>query len=470
MAEHDKFGSHWGSKPNNPTTEPVPIPVPRGSGAEQDLWATHLSRQAQRSGPAEDASFRVWTASGAEQDRYAAHWSPSASRNAEAEGLSVPVWATSGAEQDRYASHWSRGEANNPTSSRIGIPIRGPSSGATEQDIYGAHFTRDRYNVPRDLTAIGILRDTLLPSLGLHSGLSIAAYTASRVANRVDGKDWLWPVAPVANAWWSAVGTRVIYDGVSVGSALSSLVYPDKVLLGGITAWGARLFYQVASRSSKSNSDDGRYLAEKKDPGFWNRALFKYFLPEALIQAVISLPFTLSLHNPYASARQSLSAPLEWAHDLAVFVFSAGFVLEVLADYQLNQHKKKTGNDTLNVQGVWSIVRHPNYLGDALVHFSFPLFLCGSGKLHPLTLLAPAANYVFLRYVSGDAQNEAYQEEQYAKSNVLKAKAFAEYKATKNSFWPKAQEAANPWTLTVVGAGAAGLVAERAVRHFVLQP
>jgi steroid 5-alpha reductase family enzyme len=116
----------------------------------------------------------------------------------------------------------------------------------------------------------------------------------------VDGKDWLWPVGPVANAWWSAVGTRVVYDGVSVGSALSTLVYPDKVLLGGITAWGTRLFYQVASRSVKSNSDDGRYLADKQEPGFWNKAFLKYFLPEAVVQAVISLPFTLSLHNPYA--------------------------------------------------------------------------------------------------------------------------------------------------------------------------
>lgn len=65
------------------------------------------------------------------------------------------------------------------------------------------------------------------------------------------------------------------------------------------------------------------------------------------------------------SARSSLSAPLEWAHDAAVFVFSAGFALEVLADYQLNKHKKKTGNATLNREGVWSIVRHPKYVPSA---------------------------------------------------------------------------------------------------------
>lgn len=55
----------------------------------------------------------------------------------------------------------------------------------------------------------------------------------------------------------------------------------------------------------------------------------------------------------------SVSAPLEVAHDLAVFVFSAGFALEVIADYQLNTHKKKTQNTSLNREGVWSIVRHP---------------------------------------------------------------------------------------------------------------
>ncbi|KAK7736984.1 hypothetical protein SLS53_006739 [Cytospora paraplurivora] len=409
MAEQETYGSHWGSKPNNPTTNSVPIPVPEGSGAEQDRWAAHLSRSAPRNAEAEDISFRVPTASGAEQDRYASHWSA---------------------------------EANNPTTDRIGIPLRGPSSGRSEQDIYGSHFTPGSTT-----TAVGILKDTLLPSLGFHSGLAITAYAASRVANRVDGKDWAWPVGQVANAWWSAIGSRVVYDSVPLATALSSLVYPDKVLLAGVTAWGARLFYQVASRSVKSKTDDPRYLAQKQEPGFWNKAFIKYFLPEAVIQAVISLPFTLPFRNPYASA---------------------GFALEVLADYQLNSHKKRSGDSTLNREGVWSIVRHPNYLGDALVHLSFPLFLWGSGKLHPITLLGPVANYAFLRYVGGDAQNEAYQEKEYSK-NPAKASEFAQYKQNKNSFWPNVQEGTNPWTLAVLGAGAAGVVAERVVRYFALQ-
>lgn len=110
-----------------------------------------------------------------------------------------------------------------------------------------------------------------------------------------------------------------------------------------------------------------------------------------------------------------------------------------------------------------------SYLGDTLVHLSFPLFLWGSGKLHPIVLLGPLANYAFLRSVGGDAQNEAFQTERYAKTSPAKAREFAEYKQTKNSFWPKAQEATNPWTLAVLGVGAAGLALERVARTVALQ-
>lgn len=110
-----------------------------------------------------------------------------------------------------------------------------------------------------------------------------------------------------------------------------------------------------------------------------------------------------------------------------------------------------------------------SYLGDTLVHLSFPLFLWGSGKLHPIVLLGPLANYAFLRYVGGDAQNEASQAERYAKTSPAKAQEFAVYQQTKNSFWPKAQEATNPWTLAVLGIGAAGLALERVARTAALQ-
>lgn len=106
-----------------------------------------------------------------------------------------------------------------------------------------------------------------------------------------------------------------------------------------------------------------------------------------------------------------------------------------------------------------------SYLGDALVHASFPILLLGSGILHPITALGPIANYIFLRYISGDKENEQSQAERYSKHDAIKAQDFKEYREQKNSFWPKLEELTNSWTLGVLGAGVAGVFLERGLRN-----
>ena len=210
-----------------------------------------------------------------------------------------------------------------------------------------------------DPTAVGILRSTLLPSIGFHSGLAVVVYAASRATDRVDGKDWLWPSGQILNAWWCAVGSRVVADNISPSTAYSNLGYSEKLLLAGVTAWGARVFYRVASRSLKRSRDDPRYDVAKKEDGFWNKAFFTVFLPEALFQAVISLPFTLPFRALDGSAAASpLHVHPEYTHGLAVALFSSGFVMEVLADMQLAAHEKTNSGD-LDREGVWSVIRHP---------------------------------------------------------------------------------------------------------------
>ncbi len=61
-----------------------------------------------------------------------------------------------------------------------------------------------------------------------------------------------------------------------------------------------------------------------------------------------------------------------------------------------------------------------SYLGDTLVHAAFPLLLYASDMLAPIELLGPIANYIFLRYVGGDKENEASQGQQYAKEDSNK--------------------------------------------------
>lgn len=101
-----------------------------------------------------------------------------------------------------------------------------------------------------------------------------------------------------------------------------------------------------------------------------------------------------------------------------------------------------------------------SYLGDTLVHFSFPLLLFASNSLQPIHLLGPLLNYLFLRYVSGDKENEQSQARRYSTENVNKKIDFDKYRREENAFWPDKSQVTNKWTWYVVGAGVAGALLE----------
>ncbi|KAF6797045.1 duf1295 domain protein [Colletotrichum sojae] len=517
-AEQDRFGG-WFSGKGDKATETTRRNVPRVSGAEQDRYDAHfgghelpslrqLGERLPKVSGAEQDRYDRWfggdkgpssewlkehmpKTSGAEQDRYAGWWGGKADEATNKISENLPK--TSGAEQDRFGGWFGgdklpsaadvknaipqvSGAEQDRYGSRFGgkapsaedISRRLPRVSGAEQDRYGTHFNLHPSNPVNSATTttLGLLQNALLPSFGLHAGLSTVAYAVARYTDRAEAKDWLWPTGQVANAWWTAVGARVAYDGLSVPAAWDSLGYTQKLLLTGVSAWGLRLLYRIASRSARRGKDDARYVeAKNKDPRFWAKAFFSMFLPEAAFQAVIALPFTLPFQAPLASARASLFTEFpDTFHSLAVFLFASGFALETLADSQLESHSRKSKQ--LNREGVWSIVRHPNYLGDALCHLSFPILLYSAGMLHPLAVLGPVFNYVVLRYLGGDAQTEAHQEERYAREDPAKLQQLREYRREKNSFWPSVSEVRNKWLWIVVGAGVVGAVVERGMLAF----
>jgi steroid 5-alpha reductase family enzyme len=430
--------------------------------AEQDIYGGRMSPGPV---PVDRAAERL-SHGRSEQDIYGQHFSQTFDRARDTIRDHIPhpgdrgSGGGSGAEQDLYGSRFGnafdKARQNIP---HVGERRGGASTSGAEQDLYGSHF-----HTGSSVTALGLVQGAVLPSFTFHAAFSTIAYGVSRYTGRAEGKDWFWPTGMTLNAWWSAIGARVLNDGLSVSTAWSTLTYSEKLLLGGVTAWGGRLLYRIASRGIARGRDDPRYDAVKKDPGFWNKALYTMFWPEAVVQTLISLPFVLPFRAPAASIEASpVTANATAWHSLAVFLFSTGFAIEVLADAQLARHKKSRATGICR-DNVWSIVRHPNYLGDALIHASFPILLIGAGLFHPLAALGPIANYIFLRFISGDRENEQTQAERYEKEDPLKAVEFRQYREEKNSFWPNVREVGNKWSWVVIAAGVAGVVLERGVR------
>ncbi|CAA9964826.1 DUF1295 domain containing protein [Pyrenophora teres f. maculata] len=332
----------------------------------------------------------------------------------------------------------------------------GPSHAASAMYVDRTHSKTHVHSA--SLFDVGILKDTLVPSLTLHSGLAVLAYGAARYTNRVEAKDWLWPSGQVVNAWWSAVGRRIA-AGYSVSQALSRLSWHERVVLTGVTLWGGRLFYRIARRSIQRGEDDPRYAEVKEEEGFWNSALFKVFIPEAFFQMLISLPFTA----PFRHEGAVMTGYHPFIQMFAVGLFSSGLAMETLADYQLDQYKAE-GNKGIMREG--QPLTLSSYLGDALVHMSFIVMLYGSDMLAPIELLGPAANYAFLRFFGGDAEKEKHQERRYSASHPDKFRELEKFRADKNAFWPSVDELSNKWLWTVLGVGGLGVAVEQTLRAF----
>lgn len=268
------------------------------------------------------------------------------------------------------------------------------------------------------------------------------------------------------NVWYAAVGKAVLYDGVPLRVALNALSRPSKLILAGVTLWGGRLFYRVLSRAIRRNFQDDPRYDDVKSSSDWNYAAFTTFLPEAIFQAIIGLGYTFPF---YAQGAKSLVIPAEYrlgVEAVAIGTWFAGFLLEGAADFQ-QQFYKSQGGRGLCRSGVWSIVRHPNYLGDLMTHLSYPLLLLSAGSFNPYALLGPLANWYFLRHVGGDKQTEASQEYRYRENDQAeKMLDLIESREEKNAFWPSVRELGNIWTWAVIGSGVAGVFAERALRRY----
>jgi len=160
-----------------------------------------------------------------------------------------------------------------------------------------------------------------------------------------------------------------------------------------VILWGMRLSVHIYWRN-KGKGEDFRYKNWRDTWKFFIlRSYFQIFILQGFFMLVIASPV-------YFISYRSAEMLGIW-DTLGLITFGAGFLIEVVADYQLSEFKKKySGKGKIITTGLWRWSRHPNYFGEALVWWGF--FLYALSVTHGwYTLISPVVLTLLLRFVSG---------------------------------------------------------------------
>ena len=193
------------------------------------------------------------------------------------------------------------------------------------------------------------------------------------------------------------------------------------LVLALVTVWGLRLALHIGIRNAGAG-EDFRYRKWREEAGnrFWWISLLKVFLLQALVLWIVSSPLLLA----QLGGGESLTA----LDVLGLALWSFGFLFETVADWQLWRFKKDPATaGRVMRSGLWSVSRHPNYFGEAVLWWGIGLLALPTGGW--LSFIGPLMITFLLLKVSGVVMLDA--------ALVERRPEYADYIATVPAFVPR---------------------------------
>ena len=261
------------------------------------------------------------------------------------------------------------------------------------------------------LAATGLL---LTSGHGFAGGLVVAAAAFTAL--------WLVSLllrdASIVDIFWGSGFILVgAYYAMTVSGAPS---LRGLLVLGLVTVWALRLALHIGFRNAGAG-EDFRYRKWREEAGasFWWISLLKVFLLQAVVLWIVSSPLLLAQLGGWDSV--SMLDVL----GIALWVF--GFLFETVADWQLQRFKKDPASSGQVMRsGLWSVSRHPNYFGEAVLWWGLALLAVPSGGW--LSFVGPLMITFLLLKVSGVAMLDT--------AMVKRRPGYANYIATTPAFLP----------------------------------
>lgn len=168
--------------------------------------------------------------------------------------------------------------------------------------------------------------------------------------------DVAYPLAPLAAAITAA--------------AMQERLAPEQlVLLGLVAVWAVRLSVQTWGHNSRAEREPYATWRRRHEGDWIWWSFFQVYLLQGVTIWIWSLVFAVAFTAPAGLWPAAVGAGL-W---LAGFVFQAG------SDAQLTRFRADPANrGRLLREGLWAVVRHPNYFGEAVMWWGYFCFALGS--------------------------------------------------------------------------------------------
>lgn len=227
----------------------------------------------------------------------------------------------------------------------------------------------------------------LTSSLGFAAGLAVSIGVFSVV--------WVVSLilrnASIVDIFWGpgfvGVGSYYAFAGPSSPTTRGLVVFAL------VTVWAVRLALHIGFRNAGAG-EDFRYRKWRDEAGrnFWWVSFFKVFLLQGVVLWIVSSPLLL--------AQLDRGKGLTAADGLGLALWAFGFAFEAVADFQLQSFKRNPANRGRVMQsGLWSMSRHPNYFGEAVLWWGIGLLTLPTGGW--LSFIGPLMITFMLLKVSG---------------------------------------------------------------------
>jgi steroid 5-alpha reductase family enzyme len=237
----------------------------------------------------------------------------------------------------------------------------------------------------------------------------VSTWIISLVIKNASIVDIVWGAGFAVTSWVLAISV----DGNSGRQLLLAIM---------VGLWGTRLALYLAKRNL-GHGEDWRYKAMRKKKGknFGIISLVTVFGLQGVLMWVVSLPVILGNADDSPGV-----GPIAV---MGIMLWAVGLMFEAVGDFQLARFKKDPANATKVMdKGLWSLTRHPNYFGDALLWWGIGIVGAETGS-GVFGFIGPVVMTFFLLKISGVPMLE--------RSLSRRREGYADYVARTSGFIPR---------------------------------